>query len=1070
MADLVSPGAVVTITEDKIASVNSPGSIPLVFVATRENKVLSNGVSVAPGTLAANAGKLYNITSQKDLIDTFGSPVFRSVDGTIQQGDELNEYGLHAAYSYLGLANQILVVRGDINLNELEPSEEEPTSPPANGTYWFDYLNSSFGVFQANGNTINGLAWDKVNVLVPALTEVGSGPAYAPLSTYGSAGDFAVSIHGAANVLYEKIVTSWYIVGSTQWKAARQTVLTGSVGFTSSGTVGVSGSLYINGVMISVTSTNTLADIITSIGTNVTNVTASVATIGVASNNKYLRLTNTAGGDITIDATSTDGVVAALGYTESTTPGYKLIFAQHTSVPSGVHDGDIWIKTTTPNYGSSYAVSVYSSTEKKFKSVVAPLYADDVLAEVGGGYGIGKVYVVYNSTNAASPTASLVIKKMNAVSAVNAVSTTYSAPAAGVFSVRTRNSLNVTTTFNVTLAGAETAQQVADAINSAVAVTGNVSHIVATVVSGQLQVASTNGTAFDLQNVTSTPLTTMTLGSGVHSNWSALTYKATANEPSVDAAEGTLWFNPAMVVDIMVNNGNQWVGYRNMYPATDPAGVQVSSAEPTVQSTGSPLVDNDLWINSDENDAYPKLYRYLGGEWILVDNTDQTTPLGVVFGDARKDTGPSGYWLSSKTSPLTGTATAGSVLTSDLLHSNFVDPVDLQVLNPQTYPAGILLFNTRFGSNNVKVRRNAYYSDVTSYSVGTFLDSAYEAAHPGSQAAVIAYLHATPGRWVSYSGNDLQGAAYMGRNAQRACVVKSLAEQIVSNQEIRAESLYFNLLAVPGYVELFDELITLNTDRQETAFIITDVPATLTSDATSIQNWATNANNAAGNGAKGRTSMYSFAAMYYPWGLGTNVDGSEVAIPSSTIALRTYGYNDRVGYLWMSPAGTRRGVVTNASALGYISAEKEFTPVKLTRGQRDTLYTNKINPITYIPNQGNLVYGDKTLASSDTSLLTGVNVARLTCFLRWILPQLVQQFLFENHTDSVEQAAADVVSKFMTSLIGLNAIQDFAVMCNSTNNTSSTKALKQLWIDVAFVPVESINFIYIPVRLETTLS
>lgn len=1070
MAELVSPGVQVTITDETTGSLQSQGTVPLIFMATQSNKVLPSGTGIASGTLDSNAGKIYNITSQRELLQTFGNPYVRVVDGTVQQGDELNEYGLHAAYSYLGLANSVMVVRADINTQQLIGTETQPTSNPANGTYWFDYLNTSYGAFRANGNPTAGLAWDRVVVKTPSITEVGSSPDYAPLATYGSSGDIAVSVWNTSNTIYEKISTAWYKVGSAQWQAARQTVLTATVGFTTIATVGVSGNLVINDTTIAIADTLPLAQVAAAI-VGVTNVTASVATIGTGPANTFLRLTNTAGQDITIGATSTAGLLTALGLAAGTTYGYHLVYATHTSVPSGTHGGDIWIKTTTPNYGTNYVVKRFNSTLNQFQTVVSSLYYDDVLAEIGGGITIGNLYTQYNSGTIAAPLATQYIKRLGTLSSVTTITTAYSAPSAGTFTIRTRSSAvtaNVDTSVVVTVSGSETVSALATLINGTVATNGKIPHIVATVSGTQLQIASTNGTAFQLIDGVSPVLSTITMPTGMHSNWVVLTYEANSQQPSNEATEGTLWFNPALTVDIMVNDGDEWIGYRNKYPATDPNGTQVTSEQPTTQSNGNPLVDYDLWIDSSDTVNYPKIYRYLSGAWNLIDNTDQTTPMGIVFGDARKDSGPSGFWLQSKTSPLTGTSLPNSVLDQDLLHSNFVDPVDLTVLNPQTYPSGILLFNTRISTDNVKVRRNTYYTGVSTYTVGAFLDNDYETAHPGSRAAVSAYLLDDPARWVNYSGNDYNGVAYMGRFAQRNCIVRALAEQIVGNQQIRAEGLYFNLMAAPGYVEVFSNLVTLNVDRAETAFIITDVPATLSADSTSLSNWASNTNNVPVDGRLGRITAYDYSAMYYPWGLGTNVDGNQFAIPSSTIALRTYGYNDRVGYPWTSPAGTRRGIISNASSVGYVDIDThEYTPTILNQGQRDTLYVNKINPLAFIQGKGLLVRGDKTLTPSSTSLLSRVNVARLVVYLRWILPKLLEDFLFELNTEATQNAAADVVSKFLSGLIGLNAISDFVV--DMSSNTPETAARNELWINVLIVPVESINFILVPIRLANSI-
>ena len=117
---LVSPGVQVTVIDESQYLPASTNSVPYFLIATAQNKVSGSGVGVAAGTLAVNANRLYLITSQRDLSATFGNPFFyKTTVGTPINGYELNEYGLLAAYSALGVTNRAYVQRVDIDLTEL---------------------------------------------------------------------------------------------------------------------------------------------------------------------------------------------------------------------------------------------------------------------------------------------------------------------------------------------------------------------------------------------------------------------------------------------------------------------------------------------------------------------------------------------------------------------------------------------------------------------------------------------------------------------------------------------------------------------------------------------------------------------------------------------------------------------------------------------------------------------------------------------------------------------------------------------------------------------------------------
>ena len=147
MATLVSPGVAVSVTDESQYGSAGQGTVPLIILATETNKSNVSASGYAEGTIPNNAAKPYLLTSQRELVELFGRPQFSVVDGTPIHGSETNEYGLLAAYSYLGLANRAYVLRADIDLAQLEPRADEPYGRPSNGAYWFDLIASSFGLF-----------------------------------------------------------------------------------------------------------------------------------------------------------------------------------------------------------------------------------------------------------------------------------------------------------------------------------------------------------------------------------------------------------------------------------------------------------------------------------------------------------------------------------------------------------------------------------------------------------------------------------------------------------------------------------------------------------------------------------------------------------------------------------------------------------------------------------------------------------------------------------------------------------------------------------------------------------
>ena len=535
----------------------------------------------------------------------------------------------------------------------------------------------------------------------------------------------------------------------------------------------------------------------------------------------------------------------------------------------------------------------------------------------------------------------------------------------------------------------------------------------------------------------------------VLSNWVEFTYTANEGAPVAVPANNTNWFYSVVdQVDIMVNYGGSWKGYRNQqydlngFPRsgsgnTDPAGPIVSPTEPTTQSDGTALVYGDLWIDTTDLENYPVINRWQSvnnvDQWVTLSNSDQTSSSGVLFQDARWATNGD---VNPANDPI---PTITSLLTSNYL--------DLDAPSSSLYPNGMLLFNTRRSGYNVK-----------RYAVNYFNSASF----PNDD------LPAQTDAWVSDSGLMANGAPYMGRKAQRNMVVKALRSVIDTNTDIRDEDNFFNLMATPNYPELQPNMVVLNADRGETGYIIGDTPMRLADSATDIQAWATNAAGAEATGEQGLVTRSTYLGLFYPSGITSDLSGNLVAVPASHMMLRTFLRNDTISYPWLAAAGTRRGTIDNATNIGYIdSTTGEFITIKTRLGIRDVLYINQINPLVFFTGVGLLNYGNKNSFDSQ-SALDRTNVSRLVAYIRRQLTLAGRPFVFEPNDQLTRQQFTGVVQSLMVDLVAKRGLYDYLVVCDDSNNTPARIDRNELWCDVAIEPVKAAEFIYIPVRILNT--
>jgi hypothetical protein len=308
----------------------------------------------------------------------------------------------------------------------------------------------------------------------------------------------------------------------------------------------------------------------------------------------------------------------------------------------------------------------------------------------------------------------------------------------------------------------------------------------------------------------------------------------------------------------------------------------------------------------------------------------------------------------------------------------------------------------------------------------------------------------------------------MGRYAQRNMVVKSLSSVVDTNTDIRDEDNFFNLIACPYYEELQPNMVVLNADRGDTGYILGDTPMGLKANATAIQAWATNAAGAPRTDEEGCVTRDTYLGLFYPSGLTTDLQGNLVAVPPSHMMLRTFLRNDNISYPWLAAAGTRRGIIDNATNIGYLDRTTgDFITTKTNIGIRDTLYVNFINPLVFFTGVGLLNFGNKTSYNS-SSALDRTNVARLIAYVRRQLTLAARPFIFEPNDALTRNQIAGVVQTLMVDLVAKRGIYDYLVVCDESNNTPARIDRNELWIDVALEPVKAAEFIYIPVRVLNT--
>ena len=261
----------------------------------------------------------------------------------------------------------------------------------------------------------------------------------------------------------------------------------------------------------------------------------------------------------------------------------------------------------------------------------------------------------------------------------------------------------------------------------------------------------------------------------------------------------------------------------------------------------------------------------------------------------------------------------------------------------------------------------------------------------------------------------------------------------------------FNIISTPGLIHSQNvngatqlaNLVSLAEDRGDCIAIV-DLVTHGTSAVTTVTSEASELNS-------------SYAATYWPWVQVGSATGKNVYVPASVVIPGVYAFTDNANAPWFAPAGLVRGGVPSV-----LQVER-----KLTRSERDTLYSSNVNPIATFPGQGIAVFGQKTL-QKQASALDRVNVRRLLIELKKFVGDQANSLVFDQNTISTRNKFLAAVNPFLESVVQRQGLYAFRVVMDDTNNTADVIDRNQLIGQIFIQPAKTAEFIVLDFTLEPT--
>jgi hypothetical protein len=521
--------------------------------------------------------------------------------------------------------------------------------------------------------------------------------------------------------------------------------------------------------------------------------------------------------------------------------------------------------------------------------------------------------------------------------------------------------------------------------------------------------------------------------------WVEVIPTRSTTEPT-DKTSGLVWEDLSTFTDdgqhpLKVANGTAYVALT----------ATVQAAAPTTTA-----VNGDLWYSEDITDF--ALYKEVSDEWVAITTTTDADPTAtekVISASAPASPATGAFWVD-----ISGDNLDNFPVIKRYTGSGWED-ITSSVSITSTYTAPTLVAN---GSIWLNLDDPATKCTVKVY------DDTYEPVTIAS--GVKDTWESADGRW-----KPIAGARFL-RKAQRYMISSKLQAALSDTDELKSESILYQLIAAPGYPELYDDMVAVSTAINERAHVIADVPFRMVASGTAsgkevlAADWKTNSASASETGEEGFASASNaVASMYYPHALMANVDGTNIVAPASAYVLPMLVRTDNNSGPWQASIGYANGVINRVSSVGYITDAGAYKVVNLTDGQSDILYNNQINMVKNIYRVGLRNMGNKTVYGG-SELTNRVNVSRLVSKIRYEVKQLLLPYLGQPNLAGTWSSVRNTVNRYFAGLSAAGAVEDYAVRCDETLNTADRRARNELWVEVAMIPVTATEFIYVELRIE----
>ena len=140
---------------------------------------------------------------------------------------------------------------------------------------------------------------------------------------------------------------------------------------------------------------------------------------------------------------------------------------------------------------------------------------------------------------------------------------------------------------------------------------------------------------------------------------------------------------------------------------------------------------------------------------------------------------------------------------------------------------------------------------------------------------------------------------------------------------------------------------------------------------------------------------------------------------------------------------------------------------RLTSKDRDDLYDANINPIATFPQEGIVIFGQKTLQVT-RSALDRINVRRLLLFVKKGISTISNDLLFENNVRETWERFINRANPFLNDVKARFGLTDYKLVLDETTTTPDLIDRNIMYAKIFLKPARSIEFIAVDFIITNT--